>query len=249
MVQGMEAIAMPTAGRAVLVGKSRSGKSTLAERLIQHWRASQPNPRVLIVDTKPRFRATHELNGMTTAASRRYKKWRHGAEVPRSVVMPAGVHVRHAMQQTWRLGFDTAIAQVPNLHGVDWLRAAMEWFYTDSDAQVQQLLYMDEVADFFSSSGTYGRGDSIVQSVRSGGERGVAVLAGTQRPTGVPKSFFSEATRIYLFKLKYKRDLQHLQDSILPEDMLPPREKYIFHLYDDEEDRRGVYRLRLEGQQ
>src|SRR6185437_13812930 len=138
---GYETIAIPTGGRAVLVGKTGSGESVLAARLIQHWRESQPNPRVLVIDSKPRFRATHELNGLP--ATRRYKKWQRGEQLPHSIVLPAGVHVRDAMRQAWNLKFDTTLAQVPNLAYVDWLQAAIGWFYEDSDDKHQQLLYID----------------------------------------------------------------------------------------------------------
>lgn len=241
---GYERIAIPTAGRAVLVGKTGSGKSVLAARLIAHWRETQPSPRVLIIDSKPRFRASHELTGLPT--TRRYKKWQRGELVPGSVVLPSGVHVRDAMKQTWNLKYDTAVAQIPNLGYIDWLQAAIGWFYEDSDDKHQQLLYIDELADHFSSSGAYGRGNVIVQAIRSGRERNVAVMAATQRPTGVPQSFFSEASRVYLFKLRKQADLKHLQEAILPEDVGVPRCKHAFKLYDDDEETLGVYRLRLE---
>lgn len=240
---GMREIALPLDGRGMLVGKTASGKSTLGSRLIQHWREQNPKPRVLILDSKPRFRATHELNGLP--ATRRYKKWRRGDEVPRSIVLPSGVHVRHAMKQAWNLGFDTVIAQIPNLNYVGWQQAAAGWFYEDSDDDYQQLLYIDELADHFSSSGAYGRGNVLVQTVRSGRERGVAVLAGTQRPSGIPPSFFTEVSRVYLFKLNRESDLDRLHDAILPEDISPPRCKHVFKLYDDAEETLGIYRLRL----
>lgn len=241
---GMAQIAMPTDGRGMLVGKTESGKSTLGSKLIAHWRATQPRPRVLVLDSKPRFRASHELNGLP--ADRRYKKWRRGDVLENSIVLPSGVHVRHAMKQAWNLKFDTVVAQIPNLAYVDWLQAAAGWFYEDSDDDYQQLLYIDELADHFSSSGAYGRGNVLVQTVRSGRERGVAVLAGTQRPSGIPPSFFTEVSRVYLFKLNRAGDIDRLHESVLPEDISPPRCKHVFKLYDDGNETLDVYRLRME---
>src|SRR6185312_2385715 len=139
---------------------------------------TQPNPRVLVIDSKPRFRATHELNGLT--AHRRYKKWQRGEQLPDSIVLPSNVHVRDALRQTWNLKYNTALAQIEDLYGIDWLQAAISWFYRDADDRHQQLIYIDELADHFSSSGGYGRGNPIVQAIRSGRERNVAVLAATQ---------------------------------------------------------------------
>ncbi len=241
---GYEQIAIPTNGRAMLVGKTESGKSTVASRLIQHFRDSNPKPRVLILDSKPRFRGTHELNGMLT--TRRYRKWRRGETVPQSVVLPSGVHVRHAMKQTWRLGYDTAIAQIPSLEYLDWLKASAAWFYEDADDSYQQLLYIDELADFFSSSGAYGRGNVLVQAVRSGRERGVAVMAGTQRPSGIPPSFFTELSRIYLFRIHRLRDIENLQETVLPENIQPPRAKHVFLMYDASDESVAAYKLRLD---
>lgn len=204
-----------------------------------------PNPRVLIVDSKPRFRATHELSGIP--ATRRYRKWGRGEVIPDSVILPSGVHVRDAMRQTWNLKYNTAVASIPNLAYVDWLQAAIGWFYEDADDHHSQLLYIDELADHFSSSGAYGRGNVIVQAVRSGRERGVAVAAATQRPTGVPQSFFSEASRVYLFRLRKKADLDHLRESILPESIAPAAGKHTFVLYDDDDETLGAYRLRLDN--
>lgn len=245
---GLETIALTERGRAMLFGKTRSGKSTLAEVLISQFLASRKNPRVVVLDGKPRFRAERELTGFS--AAHRYKRWRRGPTMPDSYVLPMRDPAAE-LTQVWRLGGRVAIAQTAEQSQIGLLRNVASAFYSTSWDKYDQLLYVDEASDFFGTTGAASRGDALLKAVRSGGEMNISFLAGAQRPKGLPHSFITELSDVYLFRLASLNDLDHLEELGLPVydergkplPGIPPRENYVFHHFDLVDDSHGVYRL------
>lgn len=237
----LERVALPTNGRGVLAGMTESGKSTLAEALIaqflrQHGRSAQ----VLILDSKPRFRAEWEVSGLS--AAHRYRKWGYGQPFPDSVVLPLN-DPSAEMKAAWRMKHRVVIAQ-GDLATLDWLLYAADRFYHDATNRTKRLLYVDEVADYFGGTGLTTRGNPILKVYRSGREKGVAALAASQRPKGIPKSLLTETTCLYLFRLPFEADLEHLREMGLPEELDSPRAEHAFWFYNRKApDRAGVYRL------
>ena len=228
-------------GRHLFLGTTGSGKSTVMERLADRWTAQQANPRTLILDSKPRFRAEWELNGLT--AARRYKKWRRGPVVSNSVALDFSGHsgsIRAQLKQAWGLGYHTVIAQTGEQSQLDYLRAAAHWFYADASDSKSQLLVVDELADFFGTSGAASRGDALLKTVRSGREMNVAFAGAAQRPKGLPHSFMTEVSALYLFSLASERDMAHLDDLGLPGGATPPRDNHVFY-YHNRQNRSGGY--------
>lgn len=241
---GLGHIALPRRGRGLCVGMTESGKSTLAERLIADWRQQYgAQARVLIIDSKPRFRAETQLSGLS--AKPLYKHWDHGAAVPGSYRLDLA-NPSAELKGVWRYGGQVAIAQGPRQH-LPWLKYAADRFYNDSRAKYAQLLYVDELADFYDSTGHSSAGDPFLQAVRSGRERGVSVLAASQRPRAIPKSVITELTNLYLFDLAYDKDLEHLQEMGLhePVDMARIRRNpHSFYFFSRKEPgAAGYYRL------
>lgn len=231
-------------GRHLMLGMSDVGKSTLEMRLIEHWLDQQPEPRVLILDGKPRFRAEWELSGLS--AKRRYKGWTRGDVVPNSVALDFSGHsgsIRAQLKQAWSLKFHSVIAQTSDQKELLFLRAAADWFYTDSQDKYSQLLVVDELADFFGTTGAASRGDALLKVVRSGREKNISFLGAAQRPKGLPQSFMTEVSAVYLFKLRSKKDMQHLEDLGLPGAASPPSKKHIFYFWNDYTERSGLARL------
>lgn len=224
----LEEIALPPKARGMLFGITESGKSTLAEKLLDHWLRTHPRSRVLIVDSKPRFRGENLLNGLP--ANRLYRKWSHGTPVPDSYVLPLR-DPGSELKQVWRLKGRVAIAQTGDLAELWRLREAMSRFYDDSDAKYQQLAYVDEVADFFGSSGMARTGDSMLKIVRSGREKGCAFLGASQRPKGIPKSLLTECTQYYTFMLANPDDVDHIREMRLPDGYASPDEDHVFAFY------------------
>src|SRR5215831_18136170 len=94
-----------------------SGKSTLMQVLMtkyQNQYSSQKFPvKTLIVDTKPRFKAAMELNGLSTLMTGRYKKWGIiGSDIIHgSYILPRRDSPKKEIDQAWKLGGHTCIVQ------------------------------------------------------------------------------------------------------------------------------------------
>lgn len=243
---GFAAVALPAHARGMAFGGTGSGKSTLEEHLIGDWLRRYPDARVLIDDSKPRFRADWQLNGLS--AKRVYRKWGHGASVSDSVLLPLSGSPDANLKQAWRLGHQVAIAQVDRVRGLDdapWLLEYMRAFFADSSRKRHQLVAVDEMADFFSSSGAFGRGHPITQIARSGREVGCAMIGCSQRPRNIPPQVITEASQLYVFRLDYGKDLKHLQEHGMPDDAREPEAENAFLFYDKRRRRSGIYRLNL----
>lgn len=228
-------------------GASGSGKSTLKEAEVRDWIHRYPQPRVLIVDSKPRFKAQWELNG--TRATRRYKKWTRGAALPDSVLLPLD-NPRAELRQAWRLGFPIVVAQadhrsLSSLGSVELgkLYTTIGAFYSDADDRYSQLLDVDELSDFYSSSGYAARGDHILRVMRSGRELNMSFTAAAQRPRGLPYSFVTELSHLIVFRLQYAKDNKHLAEMGYPEAVTIPTRNHEFVRVDLLHGAAGRYQL------
>ena len=233
-------------GRHLLLGTTGSGKSTVLDLLIGSWVRDQANPRVLILDSKPRFRAEWELSGMS--ATHRYKRWRRGPVVPASVALDLTGHsgsIRAQLKQAWQLKHRVVIAQTGEQNDLQYLRAATHWFYADARDSFSQLLAVDELADFFGTSGAAGRGDSLLKVVRSGREMNVAFAGAAQRPKGLPHSFLTEVSASYIFSLASEKDMAHLEDLGLPGDATPPENDHVFYYHNKSSRKHGYAKMKL----
>jgi hypothetical protein len=236
------------------VGMTESGKSTLAERLIGMWLEEYGRKaRVLIIDSKPRFRVKWRLDGWP--ADYLYKKWAkdHGSEsYPESVLVDLN-HINGSLKRIWEQKVPlpqgeqsrVAIAQ-GKLTLLPWLSAAANAAYDMAKAGWETLIYYDELADFFGSSGIASRGDPALQIVRSGREKHVAFLASSQRPKGIPKSALTEVTATAIFNVAYMDDLKHLQEVGFPDPIdywRLQRNAHSFYYFNRKRpDIRGYYR-------
>lgn len=245
----LDLIALPADARGMAFGITGSGKSELANSLMRHWQEREPSSRILILDSKPRFRAEWELNGMSTRWSRRYKGWKRGQAVPDSVVLPLRHHPKGELAQAKQLGYRVVIAQIDDLDYTPWLLASMREFYRSAKDGEANLVYVDEAADFFGGSGAFGKGHPMLQVIRSGREKGVAFLASSQRPRNIPPAAITEATNLYVFELAHEDDWKHLQQIGLPKDARVPDEDHAFYYYSRLRKgvRQGYFRLDLGG--
>lgn len=238
----LEALAVPRDGRGMLVGTTGCGKSTCAEWLIERWRREHGRKaRILIVDSKPRFRADRRLDGWS--AARKYRKWRRGEVVKGSILL----QLRHQreLEQVWREhGSSVAIAQgtTADIPSFRWI---ISRYFDMADDRNANLLYVDEVADFYGVTGVAPPGDPILQVARSGREKGVALLAATQRPKGVPISLFTELSQLYYWGTPFSQDWERLREMGLGEEInrAPLHDHAFYFTSHSRPDMTGYYRL------
>jgi len=70
----IDLMAISPSSRHLIAGQTNSGKSTIAGELLTDW--VRKGRRLVIFDTKPRWKAEYLPNGMS--ASRRYRGWTLG---------------------------------------------------------------------------------------------------------------------------------------------------------------------------
>ena len=230
--------------RAVLIGASGTGKSTLAAELLNRFRRDYPHARILVLDTKPRWRGERLPDGRD--ARRLYRGFAPGDTIPGAVTM--------SQMRDWTLAWDhdtnptqTVIAQrvqtdwkdrqANHANTLAYVVACAERFFGTQRVKTPSLLYLDEGHDFFHSSGQ-ARGTDIVQRCyRAGRERGLATLAGFQRPSGLNLQVLTELNYCALFRINFAKDVKKLYDMGWPEGVPPPdyepngEESFTFRLW------------------
>ncbi len=229
------------ADRALLIGASRMGKSTAAGVLIDafyddyvapraHGRYTQPKPRgrILISDTKPRWRPEMLANGQR--AGRRYRDFLPGTIIPHSRL----VSNTSEWDLAWETGEGVCILQNTNLphdENVRWQVSMMQKFFKTQKHSMPSLLVIDEGMDFFGPTGNGKYGDIVQRSVRAGGEKGLASLILVQRPKTINIQVVTEGNYLMLFKIRYREDLKRLWEMGIPRDFVDPKEPHHFALW------------------
>ena len=222
--------------RAFLLGGTGSGKTTLEEMLIADFYSLYQSSRILILDSKPRFRAEWHPNGVS--AKNVFKHWKPSPTIPGSVL----IRTARQLDDAWRLGARIVIAQCERQNERALLVDCAEKFYNDARHSRPQLLCVDETADFFNLNGSPigGSSDALIRVARSGRERGTAGLYCTQRARSIPSSIIEELTQLYLFVLDGRADLKRCVEMGAPEWIEPPAKEHEFMLW-AKRDRRNVY--------
>lgn len=225
-------IAVKVKERGLAAGGTGSGKSTLGERQIMWFANEYKTSRILIADTKPRFRAEWGLDGLR--ADRRYRGWDHGTPIPDSVLWDPKLR-NYGLNMAWELGHRIVIAQTDDASEIPMAFDCIDTFFTQSRASRPQLLYVDEVLDFYGTNGQPRRGtkkDGIARTIRAGREKGMGAFIATQRPVGVPPQLASEITNCYLFRLDREQDVKSLvMNGAVPPGTVPPGRDHAFLYY------------------
>ena len=237
------------ADRGLLIGESGTGKSTLAARIIELFRQLYlPTGRILIADTKPRWRGTTVLSG--DSISKRYSKMVEGDSIDSMILdRPAD----------WAIVWDPqvnpsrTVLMQPDLRRdySDDAEIARQVFYINRffrtlDPREPSLLYIDEGMDFFGPTGAAKSGTIIQRCYRAGRERGLVTLMGTQRPACITQLAMSESNVKYLFALGSDDDLDTLRKRGFPRSVQPIDDDYQFRLLRDRKLYPRLLTLRME---
>lgn len=236
------AIGLRYRDRALLIGQTRSGKSTLAKFLIMDFQRTMrsqtnkgyQNPRVLVLDTKPRWRGTQTTSGQSV--HRLYKKMVPGDELPATVLSDA---------RDWHLAWDPqlnpsgiVIAQNLKADEPSNIRFQVECvsaFFETQFYKQPSLLYIDEGHDFFGPNANARFGTAIQRCFRAGAEKGMASCLGIQRPKTVNLQTLTESNVCYLFHIKFREDLKRLGEMGMPPLAdSPPAESHRFMFFRDD---------------
>ena len=195
--------------RGVCIGQTGCGKSTLSTELVRRFLKDYSNSRVLIVDSKPRYRATHKRNGMYLF----YPKWAKGDTINGSIA----VHSADAVMPAFRFSRCVILQSLhPNAREVDDFEEeafdATRRLFRSSHETSPTLLYVDEYYDLITGGGLSGNTDRrVLQVIRAGRERFMSALISTQRPRSIPLPTLTEATKYYIFTLEYLEDIEYMR--------------------------------------
>jgi energy-coupling factor transporter ATP-binding protein EcfA2 len=185
---GISEITPKKAERALIIGGTRSGKSTLMDHFIRQMVKERPGVQILLLDTKPRFRAEVERYGpqnrLVREASKPYADWESGPILPGSVRVD--IHREKPLERFWRPDDRSrvAIAQTElTTERGRLLEIADDW-YNVRQKKSDRVLAVDELLDHYhrNTISIHGSRDVPLKVVRAGGERGFGGLYGAQRP-------------------------------------------------------------------
>lgn len=231
----LEDLSLQKSDRATLVGGTGAGKSTLARFLLANWQREYCHPsipthkrgRLLILDTKPRWRATQSLTGKTPRA--RYRNFAPGDTMP-GVILES----MKDWELTWNQDLNpiqSVIAQNPGLSedaNVRWQVEAAARFFKTQKFSRPSLLYVDEGMDFFGPTGNSRYGNAIQRCYRAGRELGMATCIGVQRPKTINIQTLTEANILFLFRLEFDEDVTRLREMGWPKGEPAPQHDHVF---------------------
>jgi hypothetical protein len=240
--------------RALAIGGSRTGKSSLIDMLARYAVQTRPNIQELLLDTKPRFRAEIERfgpkNKFVRDADYHYEDWEPGPVMPGSV--RADIHKDKPLENMWKDRCRTIIVQSEEPHERARLLAIADGWFKSRQPNSDRMLIVDELLDFYHANGLciHPRCNVPLKINRAGGERGFSGLYGAQRPKGIPIQISEELSILYLFHLRYENDMRFLWDMGVPREIEPPKdEPHVFKIIritpGGKAEYQGLFRLTL----
>lgn len=228
--------------RGVLIGAAGTGKSTLGTELCRRFLKRYPRGLVVVIDTKPRYRADWLPNGLKA----RYHHWVKGDTIAGSVAIHSAKELNDRRLVKSRCVIFQSMR--PNGEPVenyeDQAAALAESVFRQSHPGQPTLLYVDETYDLaHGSSGIVDR--RILRTVRAGRERNMGVLMGAQRPRSIPLPILTEANRVYVFELEFEDDQKYLRKHGAELRTVPNGHAFVMAERGRSGRREGLYELAL----
>lgn len=203
---------------------------------MRHIQANRPDAMILVLDTKPRFRAETMPSGYQGKsrkdASKLYEGWTKGPLLPNSVAVD--MNSQHPFRGLWNENHPGEIAIMQSDEMQDWktMLHLTRWFIRKKTTR-ERLIVVDEGMDFYqrNTMGISPMNDPILHAARAGGERAIGLMFCAHRPYGIPPLLNTLTSRVTLFHLKFNKDMQYLWAMGIPEGKKPPIGNYIFDQY------------------
>jgi hypothetical protein len=245
----VDPVSLPSRARGILVGASGTGKSTLAKHVLTQFRVENPDARILVLDTKPRWRGEVQADG--TSTRRLYRKFVKGDTIPGARIL--------SRRDDWSIVWNrdttptqTVIVQKPtatqraNVRFQVW---ASERFFQSQDARRPSLIYWDEGMDFFETNSSALGSDIVQRCYRAGRELNLTSLIGVQRPKGINLQCLTETSWCALFRINFTQDVKRLHEMGWPPTVGPPdfTTPYAFRLWRDDRPGAPLYRILPKG--
>ncbi len=188
---------------------------------------------VLLLDTKPRFRAERIAWGFRGRwryrAEKLYEDWAKGPLLPNSVVVD--LESDFPFRGVWREPGEIVILQSGEpSHRRHMLHVARQFLKQHTRGR-ERLLVVDEMLDFYQRNtlGVDARNDVILDAARAGGERNFGLLAAAHRPKGIPPLLNMLSSRVVLYHLRYRNDMSYLWDMGIPDEESPAGNYHFRH--------------------
>jgi hypothetical protein len=236
----MDDVMLKAGERGLILGMTREGKSTLGEVNIDFWYENYKNADILIMDSKPRFRAQWQLNGLP--ASPLYRNWDHGTLVPHSVVIPLR-DAKSELRLARQLGYRIIIAQIHRRSDIRLLDDALTAAYENKPKGRDLFIYVDEMNNYFRNGLRAGNG--IIMAITSGGEKHVGLLGAAQRPRNISVESLESMTACYWFYTPFLEDVKHLKSMDVPQTAHPPATRSrAFYLFNRVTMKQGLCRIK-----
>jgi hypothetical protein len=217
--------------RSLTFGGTRAGKSALDEARIGTIQVQRPTCMIIIVDTKPRFRAETK-QGLLPAnrkdASDLYETWVKGPVVPNSVVMQ--MRKDQPFQGLFRRPGEVVIMQSGDADDWRHMLVLLDAFVRAQIKDRERIIYVDEALDFYqrNSWGITPTRDVFYRTARAGGERNIGLMLGAHQVSGIPPLILKMANRFTLFHLRDERDMKRLWEIGIPQTEASPDGNYVF---------------------
>jgi DNA helicase HerA-like ATPase len=226
----------------MIFGMTGSGKSTLMDAFVLDAYLRIPDSHVLVIDSKNRYHAKYEANGLRTG--RRYRTLRGGAFYPESTRLPLFASAND-LKKVWQtMPGRILIAQTDKEGEYPWLDDMVRAFYEQASKHWWNLVAIDEMLAL-SMQKKITRGFRTVAV--AGRERGVYMVGCSQRPRWIPQEVMTEMSNAYIFALDNTDDIDKLVDMGLPESVTPPPMDRSFKWYNKQTGKVIRSRLNLPG--
>jgi hypothetical protein len=231
-VASLADIAPGRAERVVVTGGTRSGKSCLSDFFMRYLVGLMASMEILLLDTKPRFRAEKTVNGRD--AARFYPSWRKAPIIPQSVRID--LEADRPMQRAFRNG-RIAVLQSARPGGstheerLRILDIAHGWWSHRSNGN-PRFVIADEGMHFYTKSGwSINTKQNLFQEIaQTGGELDTGMIFETQLLRGIDSMILDHLSALYAFYLRDIRDIKRLWELGIPKSYQQPEDDYNFHL-------------------